>query len=167
MTSWIQIAALFDPVEGAVLASALRAGGVRVAEPDLNIHSLYPDRRLTYGGYRIWVYVEDMELAREIARDWRHTSPEPVEACPECGFEARRATDWFMQALFFLVFAFSFNYRLKRQRRHCRACGHHWTPDRKPAAPFTAQELGYDPNGLSKAEMPNADPAIGSRAPDA
>lgn len=146
MTSWIQIAALFDPVEGAIIASALRAGGVRVAEPDVHIHSLIPNQRLAYGGYRIWVFAEDLDLAREVARNWQPNSPEPVAACPECGFEGRHMTDWLRQLLVFLVFSFEFNYRLRRRRRHCRACGHHWLPEPGPAEPLTAAELGYDPD---------------------
>jgi hypothetical protein len=50
MGKLIQIAALFEPTEGAIAANALRADGVFVAEPDLHLHSIFPDRRLAYGG---------------------------------------------------------------------------------------------------------------------
>ena len=54
-------------------------------------------------------------------------------------------TDWVRQLIVFLIFAASFNYRLRRRRRHCRNCGHHWTPATGHRAPFTHAELGYDP----------------------
>ena len=78
MSSWTEIAALFDPVEGAIIATSLRAGGVRVVEPDIHIHSVRPDMRLAFGGYRIWVHTNDLEQAREIAGTWHRSSPEPV-----------------------------------------------------------------------------------------
>jgi hypothetical protein len=145
MGTWIQIGALFEPVEAAVVASALRAGGVRVVEPDYHLHSIFPHRRLAYGGYRLMVFHADVERAKELATGWSKRCPEPVAPCPECGGPGRRKTNWILQAVALYLFGWMLNYRLTRQRRTCPACKHDWQPRRVSSAPFTTDELGYDP----------------------
>jgi hypothetical protein len=147
MSLWIQIAALLEPTEGAIIASSLRANGVRVCEPDFHLYNCFPNRRIAYGGYRIMVLRDDLDLAKSVSKTWTRQPDTPAEPCPNCAQAGRRDTHWLGQLLAFITLAWSFNYRLLRNRRHCTQCGSRWTPESSIPEPFSYEELGYNPEG--------------------
>ncbi|MAK65365.1 MAG: hypothetical protein CMF75_11600 [Maricaulis sp.] len=127
--------------EAIIVESALRAHGIPANIADRHFHSIYP--HIEFGSSRVRVLIPDVlaEEARGVIKSLREgASQTPIYPCPECGGATRRVRRLFWIALVTLVGTF---YPFFSKRRRCPACRKTFRPP--PAAPFTADELGYEP----------------------
>lgn len=127
--------------EAHVTASALRAAGIPAVVANEHIMQQYPNLEFGFSRPKVLIPPACRDDAREILAEVRERPVELAYACSDCGGRTRRVRRIAVMILFWLV-AFQF-FPFFRRARRCPACRK--TEALAPPAPFTAAELGYEP----------------------
>ena len=124
-----------------VTVSALRAAGIPAILADFHLHHAFPNLEFGSSRPRILIPHACRDEAQKLINDMRAREVEPCYPCPKCGGQTRRERRVWLMLGFYVLYNVFFPFF--RRKRRCGACKLTFTP---PApVPFTADELGYDP----------------------
>lgn len=125
-----------------VAASALRAAGIPATIADLHFQTIYPHIEFGYCRARILVPPQLAEDARAILNNAdQQPIAEPCYPCPQCKGPTRRVRRILLMLVITWLGTF---FPFFSRRRRCPECRKTWPAPE--VAPFSADELGYDPD---------------------
>lgn len=143
MTSFVQLTVALEPSHAQPLVAALRAAGIEAYVQNEHLQSVLPSLRLALGGMPIYVRADQREAAEAfLARSQAAPIHDEALACPACGGATQLRRNWLATAATNAVSLTGF--AVRRPRRICSSCEHSWRPG--GTAPFTVDELGYNPD---------------------
>lgn len=143
MNQFVKLTVALEPSQAQPLLAALRGSGIEAYAQNEHLSSVVPSLHLALGGMPIYVRADQRDAA-EALLNRPEISPAEAEAlaCPVCGGPTQPRKNWMASALTNAMTLTGF--AVRRPQRVCLSCGHDWRPGGR--APFTRDELGYNPD---------------------
>lgn len=128
--SLITIGRYYHPMEAQIAAGRLRAEGIPVLMPEINLASANWLLSTGLGGIRIQVAAKHADTAKEILSEIHEPDESDEMICPNCGSSNTQyaASSW--KFAFLSIHFFSLPMPWKNESRNCLECFAEWNPDK-------------------------------------